>query len=265
MKNLLLGTALNYGVEQVRSFILSFRKHNSKDDIALLISPEREAELSEFFATHSVKGIIFNPLRTINPCNTRLIKYRSVIDDSWMYDAFLISDVRDVVFQADPFKDLPRDFVYCFEEDSGATIGSEEFNSFWVRNIYGEDRLEEVRNSPIVCAGTIMGSRLKLLDLLTVIIEDLEGISVDVMKFGMDQGILNNICRSPFASIIPITLKKNGDIVATLGITLDKKQGKDTLTIDSDSGMITINTLVPAVIHQYDRSEVLKKFYAELA
>lgn len=265
MKNLLLGTAINYGVDKVRNFVISFRKHNSKDDIFLLISPDREAELAQFFKDYRVTGVLFNPVDNINPCNTRLVKYRSIIQDSWMYDAFFISDVRDVVFQADPFKDITENFLYCFQEDSGGTIGNEEFNSFWIRNIYGQERLEELQNSSIVCAGTIMGSRLRLIDLYTVMIEDLEAMAMDAMIYGMDQGIINNICHSPFASIIPIILKKNGDIVATLGITLDKKLGKDVLSIDENSGTIKINDLVPAAIHQYDRSEVLKKFYAELA
>lgn len=262
MKNLLLGAALNYGVEQIKNFVLSFRKYNTVDDIILLVTPgSMTDEVTAFFAEHKIKASVFNPLKTINPCNTRIIKYRSVIEESWMYDTILISDVRDVVFQSNPFIGIHSDnFLYCFEEDSGATIGTEQFNSFWIRNIYGQERLDEIADRPIICAGTIMGSRHRLLDLLTIMIEDLEAMSVDVMKHGMDQGILNNICYSPYASIIPITTKKNGDIVATLGVTVDGKLSKDKMTIEN--GVVMINGLKPAVLHQYDRSEELKSLFA---
>ena len=37
MKNLVLGTALGYGIYELKNFVLSFREHNKVDDVVLLV------------------------------------------------------------------------------------------------------------------------------------------------------------------------------------------------------------------------------------
>ncbi|KAL3912785.1 MAG: hypothetical protein SGILL_006749 [Bacillariaceae sp.] len=80
----------------------------------------------------------------------------------------LVSDVRDVYFQLDPFSALPDDknmerTMQVFVEDTDKfVVKTQRANSGWIRETRGEDELQRVGDNPIVCSGTTVGGQVAM-------------------------------------------------------------------------------------------------------
>lgn len=157
-------------------------------------------------------------------------------------DQVLISDLRDVVFQADPFEQ-PLEALEVFLEEEGPTLAEEPFNGRWVRNLYGPGRLEQIGAQVPSCSGTVLGPREAMLDYLSRMAG---AISWRRRPLGShDQGVHNNLLRTgalPAARVVP-----NGTgRVVTLGGVKQVRQ-------DADGRVWNADGTLPAVVHQYDR------------
>jgi hypothetical protein len=260
--NIVIGAALSYSEDKMRNFILSFRQYNKEDKLVLLVNDESAENLKAMAEKHSIDFIRYNLSKKAQLNNSRFMFFHKYLKEH-RFNNVLISDTRDVVFQGNPFDKLPERYLYCFCEDSGSTIGTEEFNSYWIRNLYGPERLEEIAPQPIVCAGTILGSYGPMMMFLEVILDEFYSLDESVfLKHPIDQGIVNNLCHTPFASLIPITLKNNGDIVATVGLTAKENVGKDKMLIQDN--VMKLNDLTSTIVHQYNRDDGLQRFFDSL-
>ena len=74
-------------------------------------------------------------------------------------DYVMISDVRDVIFQRDPFDHEFKAELKTFLESPSITIGSDSFNRRWIENLYGKAVLKDIKESTVCCSGTTMGTR----------------------------------------------------------------------------------------------------------
>lgn len=265
-KNLVLGAAGGYNIEEVQTFICSFRKSNPYDDIILLTDDHINSDLQSFFKDYAVKTAPF--LKTdfkdtvIN--NSRFIEYIDIINQN-DYKNILLTDVRDVVFQANPFDNLPDSYLYLFSEDPGVKLGNCSYNSYWVNAAYGLDILQKIADHPVICCGTILGSKTEILDFLHRFRIDLESAKINRNDFysstPLDQGITNYIGRTDVGSTKPI-VKNNGDIVGTIGVSICSDHAHDQVVLDK--GLISVNGMTPAIVHQYDRSQILSNYYLGL-
>jgi hypothetical protein len=68
----------------------------------------------------------------------------------------LITDVRDVAFQRNPFDFEIEDAIHVAMESSKIPIGDCPWNSGWIVTGFGEAALDAVRNSEMSCAGTTL-------------------------------------------------------------------------------------------------------------
>jgi len=262
-KNLVLGTATGYGIEQIQNFVKSFRKYNQTAEVVLLVKADRPQELDDFLIKYNIKTAVFetHELATVGIMNVRYFKYLEFLSDN-QYDDCLTTDVRDLVFQSDPFEATPTEqFLWTFEEDASTTIGTCLFNNHWISLGYGRDALDRLKDYPIVCAGTIMGSRDRMIALLKQFRSEILAIRdtrFDVLyTHGIDQGIINYITRTT-----NLTTKPNGDVIGTIGHSITNKMAVDIISKQQDH--ITVNGAIPVVIHQYDRSPDLTRFYDSL-
>jgi hypothetical protein len=194
--------------------------------------------------------------------NARFFKYLEYLSDV-EYKNVLISDVRDLVFQSNPFENLPTEFLYLFEEDRGIRIGKCIYNAYWMNCAYDNTVLGELFWNPILCAGTILGSYAEIVKFLKIFKQDL--LDIKAYRYDMyrsvniDQSILNYIAYKNTQDL-KLEIKLNGDIVGTVGLTITRKEATDLITHTNDA--VSINGFFPAVIHQYDRHEELVKFYS---
>lgn len=173
------------------------------------------------------------------------------------YSQVMLTDVRDVVFQRDPFEWMRgRKGVFCFEEMEGRTIGECQYNSSMVREVFGDQGLHKLRGFQISCAGVICGTRVELLIYLERFLDlGLRAISLRPCT-GSDQGIHNRIVH--WENLEDLKLLNNEGPVFTMGCV-----PKDCIRVNSAGEVINKQGDVYSVLHQYDRfPELAKRFHS---
>ena len=111
--NLVLGAIYGYDWEKVKHFVISLRKHY-KGKIGLIVdaSVMADVELVSKLHKYNVAGHLYDQKLTSNHeiQNNRFELYSDIIESCYPdVEKVFITDVRDVIFQDDPF-------VYGFEE-----------------------------------------------------------------------------------------------------------------------------------------------------
>lgn len=279
--NLVLGAVRGYDFERLRPFVVSLRRTSFAGDLVLLwnnLSPETLAELKN----HGVKPVHF-PYRGISPRNSwgrfwpvlapivrlcngsamarktlkfilpfqtgRFFAYRDFLaahpDD---YLNVLITDVRDVLFQADPFLGF-KDGLTVFEEDGMIQLADEKaLNAKWVEKLFGTECLAQIGRFPILCSGTVMGDTAAMLRYL-IEFERLLCRARSIRVPGSDQGCHNYLCRLVMEPCFQVSKNGEGSILTMVSTV---KEGIDYKV--SDVGQIlNLNGLPIPVLHQYDR------------
>lgn len=261
-KNLILGTAMSYNLEDVNIFINSFREYNMNDDIVLLTDESTYNNVEKFSENNNVKLILIKDKDIdINPNNIRYGLYYKFLKEN-QYNKIILSDVKDVVFQKNPFEELYDDkFLYFFEEDSSESIGNNTYSDMWIKSSLGNQVLEKIKGKPIICSGITIGSYANILIYLTKMINIFNVIKTQKPEayniIGLDQGIHIYIGYLENKNFINFQTKKNGDIIATIGITLHNNPN-DIIVKD---GVICLKDSHPPIVHQYNRNPELEKLF----
>ncbi len=141
--------------------------------------------------------------------------YRYLSRRAEQYKNVMLTDVRDVFFQRDPFAFQIRDQVHCFLEFEGETLGSQSHNRAWLRGVYGENVLRQLADRPISCSGVTIGPTSGILEYLRAMVNAL--VSVPVQWAGVDQGVHNYVAYTGLAGDVAFTPNRGGP-VATLAV-----------------------------------------------
>jgi hypothetical protein len=107
------------------------------------------------------------------------------------YRNVMLTDVRDVFFQRDPFDFDIGNRVNCFLEDERQTLGSERHNRAWLTTAYGEEVARSLADKPISCSGVTIGSRDAVFEYLRVLVGEL--LELRTQSVGIDQGVHNYV------------------------------------------------------------------------
>jgi beta-1,4-mannosyl-glycoprotein beta-1,4-N-acetylglucosaminyltransferase len=262
-KDLVLGSAINIDLNSIMTFIRSLRKYNKECSISIIVENNIDEVKKSSIKKEGV-NLIFTSISTFleSPINNiRYLKFFEFIKDHENeYKNVLISDVRDVYFQNDPFKGLEKNSIFFAEEDESKTIKDDDrFNSRWIRQTYGDIILEDLNNEKITCCGTVIGSYRNISAYL-------EFMTNEIIRFYKEKNpFFNDMLDTAIHTYIYYkrrdllenpSMKNNGDLFGTVGITV--KEFPDKITIKNN--LIEVNGKIPSIIHQYDRSEWLKKF-----
>jgi hypothetical protein len=161
------------------------------------------------------------------------------------YNRVLITDIRDVVFQKNPFSCAPQAGIHFFEEAKGRTIASEPKNSKWIRRSFGRKIFNEYADKPILCFGTIMGTTGGIRDFINFWLPIVS--SARSIKPCVDQGAFNvAVPRYPHQHY---QTHKNGEsLVLTMGL-----MSLTDLIIDSDGQVTDQSGKIIPLLHQFDR------------
>jgi hypothetical protein len=156
----------------------------------------------------------------------------------------LLADVRDVIFQSDPFAHVTSG---RYTGDEILKVKECPSNAIWIKEAYGEDIYNRLADKVSVCSGVSIGTLAPMQDYLEAfchetlrVMQDkcLDTLPVWDQAFHIKMLLLDGF---PFQ-----TVPWNG-FVATVA-----QAGSEHLRVNGD-GLVEVDDRVPAILHQYDR------------
>jgi hypothetical protein len=245
--NLVLGTALNYDIEHVKCFVLSLRKHYDGNVVLLVSNISQDFE--DYLDLYEIETYkIPNSKNQDEICSMRHRYYREIIENRDV-DKVLLTDVRDVVFQSDPFAhEMITDLEFFLEPGLYKDCDCHR-HWFCSLEIHGCEFYQSIGDRTIVCAGTTIGKKDAILFYLNKMIEELSKMN----RIITDQPTHAYMIYNNFFTNFRLYETLKGPI-ATLSSSRDLK-------FDSENNLLNEDDSVVAVVHQWDRTEYKDIFY----
>lgn len=202
----------------------------------LPVSPRRRLQLQGALGQHLYA-----------PTESRFLRYLDFVLDN-PCERILLTDVRDVLFQSDPFASLPISGLAISMEVPDYTVGTEKWNSSRVRLIFGDAVLRKVADRPVSCSGVTAGDRESMVRYLGLMARAILGLSRNASRQGwFDQAIHNVVIWEHWEGELHC-LETFASPVATLGMTRETDIRRD------PKGRILNRDASPvSILHQYDR------------
>jgi hypothetical protein len=159
------------------------------------------------------------------------------------YRLILLTDVRDVIFQDDPFRmSLPAD-ISVFLESSDMKFGFEPINDAWMQENYGLETKNRLCGERISCCGTVMGTEDGMLRYLRAFVAEIKRLKS--VAHGADTSVHNILVREILTDRIAV-VENFQNAVGTMGALTE-------FLPDADGHVLGPNGLPVPILHQYDR------------
>lgn len=249
-KNLIMGTWTNLPFRDLERFIASLRRTSFDGDVCVFVDAVPPATVNALMA-HGVRveRAARFALPQLNFQASRYHNYQEFLGrHGYYYDKVMITDLRDVLFQSDPFATpWPADLVFAQER---RRLGDCTTNRSWVAQAYGEAMADNLRYCMVSCSGTTFGTVHAMQLYLELMINELASRPIPITS-GLDQGVHNYVIRMrPLGNA---WCDATDSIVATMAYVPD-----DAIHIEP-RGVFIDGRLVP-VIHQWDRQKALRAY-----
>ena len=260
-KNLIIGGFTNYGIDQLKPWVISAKEVAGDNDVVLVYGNATDETLDWLVE----QNVVIVPMLQAQNIPIHVLRFLSIyeyLDKHWQfYDYVVTTDVKDVYFQADPFKFLvDRKLVIASE---GLKYKDEPWGNENLFQAYGPYVYEKFKDNEIFNVGTFGGKSEYVKDMVFHIFTN--GINRPIPI--CDQAVFNVLLNTqPFKDIATKTIQW----AAELGTIMDPskiEQFKPNLLCDEpiwENGKLKYSDgLVFPIVHQYDRVPVLKKFVQE--
>ena len=253
-RNLILGLAAGYHLGDVGPFLRSLSLTGCESRCVLFVSDTTRdldrmaalgAEIVPSVRTAALDNVPYNALR--------YFLYRGMLRREDDFDRVLLTDVRDVVFQTDPFAFSWPDGVNVVLEDPSVALGECPHNSRWTLGHLGATAFDVLRDKTISCSGTVMADKAGAMAYLRAMTERLLPPPDGERMAGYDQGVHNLLVHT--GKLPGVVFHDNDGPVLTLGQT----DGEPAL--DEDGFVINRLGRRPHIVHQYDRKPGLHRHF----
>lgn len=246
MSNLILGTAFGYSPTQIEVFVKSLRKYSNSN--VMLVVDLLSEELNEFFTEYNISAYVhpidLTNIRAAEIFNIRHRCYRDILEHNFLdVERVFISDVRDVLFQSDPFAHTTDTDLEFFLEPK--QIKDCEFNSKKIKKLYGDRFLSEIGDNLISCAGTTIGLRAGILKYLDEMLLELSRLRIQNNAFADDQAVHNYLIYNNYFS----NHKKYNTGAGPVSTLHHLREG----IFNEQGEVINIDGTVVPIVHQWDR------------
>lgn len=305
-RNIIIGLATgpSYTFDKIITFCKSARQSGFSGSVILGVSSlagNEEKKRRRIFKRFNVTAVYLDGLKG-NEWGQSTCRYHAYLEFILHFasesDSILVSDVRDVFFQADPFTSPTygsENFLntsvqlLLFSEglndisEQQATLRNTRANFRWIRNIYGLKKSNLIASNGVLCSGTTMGTksgmvyytRAMLYEAYRCLRRNLkkyDGKRGHVCSGGADQGFHNYLFWNNMLNTSVALLNAAGPVY-TIGIFRGKPVRSLNFEQNSDGEVISpsargVQLLVP-VVHQWDRhidlvKHVYQKFELQL-
>ncbi|MHA1381581.1 MAG: hypothetical protein ACTSRG_24705 [Candidatus Helarchaeota archaeon] len=268
-KNLILGAIKGYNIQQLQPFIFSLKRSGFKGDLVLFFS-DISTKTYKYLYKQGVKLIPFNdnfPFINVSNINrilpnisfnkisiecSRYIMYFIYLSKNLKkYSMVMLTDVRDVVFQRNPFDFSNNNGICCFLEGKRTWINKCAVNSNWIKFAFGKKGLDKIGDNIISCSGVTIGETSKIMDYLKKMITYFTQIR---LKHGIDQAVHNYLIYTNQLEDLELFENEKGPVY-TIG-----HKAKEKIKLNENGLIINENGNVVNIIHQYDRRPFLIKY-----
>lgn len=262
-RRLVIGAAVGFDVAQVRVFVESLRANYAGDVLLLIRWPgvrvarylkSRRVQVIRVFQTRSFTRSVHARRYAIYLAFLRARLSR--------YDQVMISDVRDVVFQRNPFDGIASPNCHFYLESAVRTIGEDPTNSRWVRGCFSAHEAERLAACRISCSGITIGGTTAIIAYLEMMVARIGVLPWRIYRkigHGYDQAIHNYLVHLA-PEIAGIVVENNGHI-ATMAL-----EPRTYYRLDRESLIHGPDGHLFAICHQYDRfPDLLKAVEARFA
>jgi hypothetical protein len=257
-KNLIIGGFTNYGINQLKPWVLSAKEVAGDNDVALVYGNASEETLDWL----KTQGVIIVPMLRVQNIPIHVLRFLSIYDylnNHWKeYDYVVTTDVKDVYFQTDPFESL-IDYKLVIASE-GLKYKDEPWGNENLHQTYGQYVYEKFKDNEIFNVGTFGGQSEYVKDMVFNIFTN--GINRPIPI--VDQAVFNVLINTqPFKDVVT----KTNDWACEAGTVVDPSKintfrpnllfaeptFEDGLVRDSAGKIFPI-------VHQYDRVPEWKKF-----
>jgi hypothetical protein len=249
-RRLVLGAAIGFGVDEVRVFVESLRGSGYGGDVMMLIRwpgltvgrylNRRGVDVIRVFQTRSFSRSVHAKRYLIY---LDYLKARAA-----HYDQVMMSDVRDVVFQGNPFAgiDSPKCHFYL---EAPRTIAEDATNLRWVRGCFPAAEAEALSHHRISCSGITIGGTAEIIAYLERMVAKINAVPQRIYRtigHGYDQAIHNYLVYlEPGTGGI---VEENNGHIATMAL-----EPRNAYRLDEAARIWSTDGRLYPICHQYDR------------
>ena len=274
MDRLVISLATNVGWEYVRPWVCSLRRSGYSNPV-VLVTAQCEDDLYEQctrwdVTTIEVSAEDLDTRHLSDPVISRHAVLRRVIEERFAAHFVLSCDVRDIVFQTDPFEYFGPDLraadpdkLYVVSEEI-VFDQDESANGRWggvkTMQLFSSREREELRGKPSYNAGILCGAAPLLAGVMKMIYLLCFNSTVEVV----DQAALNTMLQTePYRSHFVGVGLEEGWAVHFAAMNLVQPLRPE-ITPKIEDGLVkTPDGKVFSILHQYDRSAPLKRLVRE--
>lgn len=246
-KNLILGSAFNYDIEKVKPFVLSLRRFYD-GEVLFLINEDTDQATLDFYNEHNIYTYI--PDEKLSKATGNVVRFYHYIDclsDEHFEDTenVFLCDIRDIVFQSDPFENYPVASLEFFAEPE-LFKNCMQHNGPWYSRLYGQEQLEKIGEEYVLCAGTTMGKKDKIIQYISEMVKEITSLQEQGRAHGTcDQAVHNHLVYTNVFDDIRINQNDTG-LVSTM-------HHSKILNFSREGYLLNKDGKPTPVVHQYDR------------
>jgi hypothetical protein len=262
-RRLVVGAAVGFDVAQVRVFVESLRAHYAGDVLLLIRWPG--VRVARYLKSRRIRVIrVFQTRSFTRSVHARryAIYLAFLRARGSRYDQVMISDVRDVVFQRNPFDGIASPKCHFYLESTVRTIGDDPTNSRWVRGCFCAYEAERLAACRISCSGITIGGTTAIVGYLEMMVARIRVLPWRIYReigHGYDQAIHNYLVH--LAPEIAGIVVENNRHIATMAL-----EPRAYYRLDRESLIHGPDDHLFAICHQYDRfPDLLKAVEARFA
>lgn len=268
MKNLIIGGCTNYGINQLKPWVLSVNEV-MPDAHKVMCVGNASSETRDWLIKQNFE-LVDMPKVNIPVHVLRFFSIYEYLRINWKdYNLVITTDVKDVYFQTDPFKWLNyhnigvKDMHQIVAGSEGMLYKDEPWGNDNLMQCYGEHIHNIFKNNEIYNVGTLGGSAEYIKDLVFNIFTNATNRPIPIV----DQAVYNVLIQTqPYKDITLFTPQSAGWAVQA-GTTVDPSKidmFRPFLTESEplfEDGVVKTSKGKPfCIVHQYDRVPEWKKF-----
>ena len=260
-KNLIIGGFTNYGINQLKPWVISAKEVAGNNDVVLVYGNASDETLDWL----AEQGVVLVPMLPVNGVPIHVLRFLSIYEylhQTWKeYDYVVTTDVKDVYFQTNPFEDLIGHKLVVASE--GLKYKDEPWGNENLHQAYGPYVYEQFKDNEIFNVGTFGGESEYVKDMVFHIFTN--GINRPIPI--VDQAVFNVLINTqPFKDVIQPTV----NWACEMGTVVDPSKiagFRPNLLCEEpkidDEGLVYYQERLFSIVHQYDRVPALKKFVQE--